>query len=73
MRYMFAKRGDSRLFCHIGHNAQLLMLSPKFIFQLSHVARNGRLRNMQQFRSLVPMDFRDRGCIANSDARTLHS
>lgn len=26
MRYMFAKRGDSHLFCHIGHNAQLLML-----------------------------------------------
>lgn len=47
--------------------------TPKFIFQLSHVARNGRLRNMQQFRSLVPTDFRGRGCIANSDARTLHS
>ena len=33
MRYMFAKRGDSHLFCHIGHNAQLLML---YAYSTSH-------------------------------------
>ena len=62
MRCMFAKRIASRLFCHIGHNAHLLELYVWFTFQL---ARNGRLRNMQQLRGLIPGNFRGAGRVCH--------